>query len=155
MSHMVDVMYPGDFPLVLDLSVWVNRKYRTQVAEYLAEHRHPLVIRSAGSESRSTVLEFQKSDGVAVEWADVQAWWNPRRPENPMPAVAEDEEIEIFAQWSELLTTLHAAEAVITGYTLECDLMTSGVSATTRVNRISMPVTSFNVLVPPDASPEH
>jgi hypothetical protein len=86
LSHMVDVMYPGDFPLVLDLSVWVNRKYRTQVAEYLAEHRHPLVIRSAGSESRSTVLEFQKSDGVAVEWADVQAWWNPRHPENLMPA---------------------------------------------------------------------
>lgn len=59
MSHMIDVMYPGDFPLVLDLSVWVNRKYRTQVAEYLAEHRHPLVIRSAGSESRYSVLEFK------------------------------------------------------------------------------------------------
>lgn len=152
---MIDVMYPGDSPLVLDLSVWANREYRSQVAEYLAEHRHPLVIRSAGSESRSVVLEFKKPDGSVVDLEDVQVWWNPRRPENPMPAVAEDEEIEIFAQWSELLTTLHAAEAVITGYTLECDLMTSGVSATTRVNRISMPVTSFNVLVPPDASPEH
>lgn len=152
---MVDVMYPGDFPLVLDLSVWVNRKYRTQVAEYLAEHRHPLVIRREGSESRSTVLEFQKPDGLAVEWADVQAWWNPRHPENLMPAVPEDEEVEVFTQWSELISTLHAAEAVITGYTLECDLMTSVLSVTARVNRISMPVTSFNVLIHPDASSEH
>lgn len=101
------------------------------------------------------MLEFQKSDGVAVEWADVQAWWNPRRPENPMPAVAEDEEVVVSAQWCGLLSTLYAAEAVITGYNLECDLMTSGVSATARVNRISMPVTSFNVLVHPDASSEH
>lgn len=155
MSHMVDVMYPGDFPLVLDLSVSANREYRTQVAEYLAEHRHPLVIRREGSESRRTVLEFRKFDGSVVEWADVQAWWNPRHPENPMPAVAEDEEIEVFAQRSELLTTLHAAEAVITGYTLESEVMTSGVSATVRVNRISIPVTSFNVLVHPDASSEH
>lgn len=155
MSHMVDVMYPGDFPLVLDLSVWANREYRTQVAEYLAEHRHPLVIRLEGSESRRTVLEFRKFDGSVVEWADVQAWWNPRHPENPMPAVAEDEEIEVFAQRSALLTTLHAAEAVITGYTLESEVMTSGVSATVRVNRISIPVTSFNVLVHLDASSEH
>lgn len=152
---MIDVMYPGDSPLVLDLSVWANREYRTQVAEYLAEHRHPLVIRREGSESRSTVLEFKKPDGSVVGLEDVQAWWNPRHPENPMPAVPEDEEVEVFAQWSELLTTLHAAEAVIAGYTLECDLMTSGVSATARVNRISMPVTSFNVLVHPDASSEH
>ena len=152
---MIDVMYPGDFPLVLDLSVWVNRKYRTQVAEYLAEHRHPLVIRSAGSESRYSVLEFKKPDGSAVDLEDVQAWWNPRHPENLMPAVAEDEEIKVFAQWSELLTTLHAAEAVITGYTLGRDVMTCGFSATARVNRISMPVASFNVLVHPDASSEH
>lgn len=69
-----------------------------------------------------------------------------------MPAVAEDEEIEVFAQWGELLTTLHTAEAVITGYTLESDLMTSGFSATVRVNRISMPVTSFNALTHPNAS---
>lgn len=81
MSHMVDVMYPGDFPLVLDLSVSANREYRTQVAEYLAEHRHPLVIRREGSESRRTVLEFRKFDGSVVEWADVQAWWNPRHPD--------------------------------------------------------------------------
>lgn len=155
MSHMVDVMYPGDFPLVLDLSVWANREYRTQVAEYLAEHRHPLVIRREGSESRSAVLEFKKPDGSAVDLEDVQAWWNPRHPENPMPSVAEDEEVEVFAQWSELISTLHAAEAVITGYTLESDLMTSGLSVTARVNRISMPVTSFNVLVHPDASSEH
>ena len=152
---MIDVMYPGDSPLVLDLSIWVNRKYRTQVAEYLAEHRLPLVIRSAGSESRSTVLEFQKPDGSVVDLEDVQVWWNPRHPENPMSAVAEDEEVDVFAQWSELLTTLHAAEAVITGYTLDSDLMTSGLSVTARVNRISMPVTSFNVLVHPDASSEH
>ena len=33
---MIDVMYPGDSPLVLDLSVRANREYRTQVAEYLA-----------------------------------------------------------------------------------------------------------------------
>ena len=72
-----------------------------------------------------------------------------------MPAVAEDEEIEVFAQRSELLTTLHAAEAVITGYTLESDLMTVGLSVTARVNRVSMPVTSFNVLIHPDASGEH
>ena len=150
---MIDVMYPGDFPLVLDLSIWVNRKYRTQVAKYFAEHRHPLVIRSAGSESRSTVLEFQKPDGSVVEWADVQAWWNPRHPENPMPSVAEDEEIEVFAQWSELLSTLYAAEAVITGYnTLESGDMTSGFSVTVRVNRISMPVTSFNALTHPNTS---
>lgn len=101
------------------------------------------------------VLEFKKPDGSVVDLEDVQAWWNPRHPENPMPAVAEDEEIEVFAQWSELLTTLHAAEAVITGCTLECDLMTSGVSATARVNRISMPVTSFSMLVHPDASSGH
>lgn len=151
---MVEVMHPGDSPLILNLSIWVNRKYRTQVAEYLAEHRHPLVIRREGSESRYAVLEFKKPDGSAVDLEDVQAWWNPRHPENLMPVVAEDEEIEVFAQWSELLTTLHAAEAVITGYTLGCDLMTSGVSATARVNRISMPVTSFNVLVHPDASSE-
>lgn len=149
---MIDVMYPGDSPLVLDLSIWVSRKYRTQVAKYFAEHRHPLVIRREGSESRNTVLEFKKPDGSTVDLEDVQAWWNPRHPENPMPAVAEDEEIEVFAQWSELLTTLHAAEAVITGYTLGCDVMTSGFSATARVNRISMPVTSFNVLVHPNAS---
>lgn len=152
---MIDVMYPGDSPLVLDLSVWANREYRTQVAEYLAEHRQPLVIRSAGSESRSVVLEFKKPDGSAVDLEDVQVWWNPRHPENPMPAVAEDEEIEVFAQWSELLTTLDTAEAVITGYTLESDLMTSGFSATARVNRISMPVTSFNALTHPDASSAH
>lgn len=152
---MVDVMYPGDFPLVLDLSVWVNRKYRTQVAKYLTEHRHPLVIRSAGSESRSVVLEFKKPDGSTVDLEDVQVWWNPRHPENPMPAVAEDEEIEVFAQWSELLTSLHAAEAVITGYILGCDVMTVEFSVTARVNRISMPVTSFNVLVHPDASSDH
>lgn len=152
---MVEVMYPGDSPLVLDLSIWVNRKYRTQVAEYLMEHRHPLVIRREGSESRNTVLEFSKPDGSAVDLEDVQAWWNPRHPENPMPAVAEDEEIEVFAQRRALLTTLHAAEAVITGYTLESEVMTSGVSATVRVNRISIPVTSFNVLVHPDASSEH
>lgn len=152
---MIDVMYPGDSPLVLDLSVSANREYRTQVAEYLAEHRHPLVIRSAGSESRSVVLEFKKPDGSVVDLEDVQVWWNPRHPENPMPAVAEDEEIEVFAQRSELLTTLHAAEAVITGYTLESDLMTVGLSVTARVNRVSMPVTSFNVLIHPDASGEH
>lgn len=152
---MIDVMYPGDSPLVLDLSVSANREYRTQVAEYLAEHRHPLVIRSAGSESRSVVLEFKKPDGSVVDLEDVQVWWNPRHPENPMPAVAEDEEIEVFAQRSELLTTLHAAEAVITGYALESDLMTVGLSVTARVNRVSMPVTSFNVLIHPDASGEH
>ena len=151
---MIDVMYPGDSPLVLDLSVWANREHRTQVAEYLAEHRHPLVIRSAGSESRSVVLEFKKPDGSVVGLEDVQVWWNPRHPENPMPAVAEDEEIEVFAQWSELLTTLHAAEAVIAGYTLESDLTTVGLSVTARVNRVSMPVTSFNVLIHPDASSE-
>lgn len=72
-----------------------------------------------------------------------------------MPAVAEDEEIEVFTQWSELLTTLHAAEAVITGYTLESEVMTSVLSVTARVNRISMPVTSFNALIHPDASSEH
>lgn len=155
MSHMVDVMYPGDFPLVLDLSVWANREYRTQVAEYLAEHRHPLVIRLEGSESRRTVLEFRKFDGSVVEWADVQAWWNPRHPENLMPAVPEGEEVVVSAQWCGLLSTLYAAEAVITGYTLESEVMTSGVSATVRVNRISIPVTSFNVLVHPDASSEH
>ena len=155
MSHLIDVMYPGDSPLVLDLSVWANREYRTQVAEYLAEHRHPLVIRREGSESRCTVLEFQKPDGLAVEWADVQAWWNPRHPENLMPAVPEDEEVVVSAQWCGLLSTLYAAEAVITGYTLESDLMTCGLSVTARVNRISMPVTSFNVLVHPDTSSEH
>lgn len=155
MSRMVDVMYPGDSPLVLELSVWVNREYRTQVAGYLAEHRHPLVIRSAGSESRSAVLEFSKPDGSAVDLEDVQVWWNPRHPENPMPAVPEDEELEVFTQWSELLSTLHAAEAVITGYTLESDIMPVGISVTAKVNRVSMPVTSFNVLVHPDASSEH
>lgn len=152
---MVDVMYPGDFPLVLDLSVWVNRKYRTQVAEYLAEHWHPLVIRREGSESRNTVLEFSKPDGSAVDLEDVQAWWNPRRPENPMPAVPEDEEVVVSAQWCGLLSTLYASEAVITGYTLECDLMTSVLSVTAKVNRVSMPVTSFNALIHPDASSEH
>lgn len=152
---MVDVMYPGDFPLVLDLSVWANREYRTQVAEYLAEHRYPLGIRSAGSESRSAVLEFSKPDGSAVDLEDVQAWWNPRHPENLMPAVPEDEELEVFTQWSELISTLHAAEAVITGYTLESDLMTVGLSVTAKVNRVSMPATSFNALIHPDASSEH
>lgn len=155
MSHMVDVMYPGDFPLVLDLSVWANREYRTQVAEYLAEHRYPLGIRSAGSESRSAVLEFSKPDGSAVDLEDVQAWWNPRHPENLMPAVPEDEELEVSTQWSELISTLHAAEAVITGYTLESDLMTVGLSVTAKVNRVSMPATSFNALIHPDASSEH
>ena len=155
MSHMVDVMYPGDFPLVLDLSVSANREYRTQVAEYLAEHRHPLVIRREGSESRRTVLEFRKFDGSIVEWADVQAWWNPRHPENLMPAVPEDEEGVVSAQWCGLLSTLYAAEAVITGYTLESEVMTSVLSVTARVNRISMPVTSFNALIHPDASSEH
>lgn len=154
MSHMVDVMYPGDSPLVLDLSVWANREYRTQVAEYLAEHRHPLVIRREGSESRSTILEFRKFDGSVVEWADVQAWWNPRHPENLMSAVPEDEEVVVSAQWCGLLSTLYAAEAVIAGYTLESDLMTVGLSVTARVNRVSMPVTSFNVLIHPDASSE-
>lgn len=148
---MIDAMYPGDSPLVLDLSIWVNREYQAQVAKYLAEHRHPLVVRRGGSESRNTVLEFKKPDGSTVDLEDVQAWWNPRHPENPMPAVAEDEELEVFTQWSELLSTLHATEAVITGYTLESDLMTSGLSVTARVNRISMPVASFNVLVHPDA----
>jgi hypothetical protein len=152
---MIDVMYPGDSPLVLDLSIWVNRKYRTQVAEYLAEHRSPLVIRREGSESRSAVLEFKKPDGSAVDLEDVQAWWNPRHPENLMPAVPEGEEVVVSAQWCGLLSTLYAAEAVITGYTLESEVMTSGVSATVRVNRISIPVTSFNVLVHPDASSEH
>lgn len=152
---MIDVMYPGDSPLVLDLSVWANREYCTQVAEYLAEHRHPLVIRSAGSESRSVVLEFKKPDGSVVDLEDVQVWWNPRHPENPMPAVPEDEEVVVSAQWCGLLSTLYAAEAVITGYTLESEVMTSGVSATIRVNRISIPVTSFNVLIHPDASSEH
>lgn len=152
---MVDVMYPGDFPLVLDLSVWANREYRTQVAEYLAEHRYPLGIRSAGSESRSAVLEFSKPDGSAVDLEDVQAWWNPRHPENLMPAVPEDEELEVSTQWSELISTLHAAEAVITGYTLESDLMTVGLSVTAKVNRVSMPATSFNALIHPDASSEH
>lgn len=155
MSRMVEVMYPGDSPLVLELSVWANRKYRTQVAEYLAEHRHPLVIRREGSESRNTVLEFKKPDGSVVDLGDVRAWWNPRHPENPMPAVAEGEEMEVFAQWSELLTTLHASEAVITGYMLESEVMTSVLSVTASVNRISMPVTSFNVLVHPDASSEY
>lgn len=154
MSHMIDLMYPGDFPLVLDLSIWVNRKYRTQVAEYLAEHRHPLVIRREGSESRSTVLEFSKPDRSAVDLEDVQAWWNPRHPENPMPAVSEDGELEVFAQWSELLSTLHAAEAVIAGYTLESDIMTVGLSVTAKVNRVSMPVTSFNALIHPEAASE-
>lgn len=152
---MIDVMYPGDSPLVLDLSVWANREYRTQVAEYLAEHRHPLVIRREGSESRNTVLEFSKPDGSAVDLEDVQAWWNPRRPENPMPAVPEDEEVVVSAQWCGLLSTLYASEAVITGYTLECDLMTSVLSVTAKVNRVSMPVTSFNALIHPDASSEH
>lgn len=155
MSHMVDVMYPGDSPVVLDLSIWVNRKYRTQVGKYLAEHRHPLVIRREGSESRSTVLEFKKPDGSAVDLEDVQAWWNPRHPENLMPAVLEDEEVVVSAQWCGLLSTLYASEAVITGYTLESDIMTSVLSVTASVNRISMPVTLFNVLVHPDASSEY
>lgn len=149
---MVDVMYPGDFPLVLDLSVWVNRKYRAQVAKYLTEHRHPLVIRREGSESRSAVLEFKKPDGSAVNLEDVQAWWNPRHPENLMPAVPEDEEVVVSVQWCGLLSTLYAAEAVITGYTLESEVMTSVLSVTARVNRISMPVTSFNALAHPNAS---
>lgn len=72
-----------------------------------------------------------------------------------MPAVPEGEEVVVSAQWCGLLSTLYAAEAVITGYTLESEVMTSGVSATVRVNRISIPVTSFNVLVHPDASSEH
>lgn len=72
-----------------------------------------------------------------------------------MPAVPEDEELEVFTQWSELISTLQAAEAVITGYTLESEVMTSVLSVTARVNRISMPVTSFNVLIHPDASSEH
>ena len=105
---MIDAMYPGDSPLVLDLSIWVNREYQAQVAKYLAEHRHPLVVRRGGSESRNTVLEFKKPDGSTVDLEDVQAWWNPRHPENPMPAVAEDEELEVFTQWSELLSTLHS-----------------------------------------------
>ena len=155
MSHMIDVMYPGDSPLVLDLGIWVNRKYRTQVGKYLAEHRHPLVIRSVGSEPRSAVLEFKKPDGSAVDLEDVQAWWNPRHPENLMPAVPEDEEVVVSAQWCGLLSTLYAAEAVITGYTLESEVMTSVLSVTARVNRISMPVTSFNVLIHPDASSEY
>lgn len=152
---MIDAMYPGDSPLVLDLSVRANREYRTQVAEYLAEHRHPLVIRREGSESRSAVLEFKKPDGSAVDLEDVQAWWNPRHPENLMPAVPEDEEVVVSAQWCGLLSTLYAAEAVITGYTLESEVMTSVLSVTARVNRISMPVASFNVLIHPDASSEH
>lgn len=65
---MIDAMYPGDSPLVLDLSIWVNRKYRTQVAKYLAEHRHPLVIRSAGSESRYSVIEFKKPTAQQLIW---------------------------------------------------------------------------------------
>lgn len=152
---MIDVMYPGDSPLVLDLSIWVNRKYRTQVGKYLAEHRHPLVIRREGSESRNTVLEFSKPDGSAVDLEDVQAWWNPRHPENPMPAVPEDEEVVVSAQWCGLLSTLYASEAVIAGYTLESEDMTSVLSVTARVNRVSMPVTSFNALIHPDASSEH
>lgn len=152
---MIDVMYPGDSPLVLDLSVWANPEHRTQVAEYLAEHQHPLVIRREGSESRYTILEFRKFDGSVVEWADVQAWWNPRHPENLMPAVPEDEEVVVFAQWRKLLSTLYAAEAVITGYMLESEDTTNGLSVTARVSRVSMPATSFNVLVHPDAASEH
>lgn len=152
LSRMVDVMYPGDEPLILPLSVWVNRKYRTQVAEYLAEHPYSLIIRCSGSESQSAVLEFRKPDGSAVELSDVQAWWNPRHPKNLMPAVVEDEEIEAFTQWSDFMDTLYVAEAVITGYTLESDLMTSGLTASARVNRISLPLTSFHALTHPNTS---